>query len=504
LDAVRKEKRLIASGDAYPHQYTCKLDKGEYVIKAQVRHDAKDQLEKLKDVPLIVSHKLGQPVTLELFANKNHAVVNGGKKFSSSILNRGTEVALYCALLSDDKLPKGWSAGHYLTGTMSLAKDDAVKKAVSYPFKYVLTESASKKSSSKSNMKNAEVAKSADATSEADEKKKLEEEFHNAVRDLKLQWIPKLGVQSGILADLASQCADHIPYHVAVLHYLDNDANGDKKKRRNLKAVVRKADEVIGLVSKNEILKTDGAKKDVRQDAPTVKADMDKQKTALIDALCRKGCAMADALIADISISEKSGKALDASSAGAGGDEETLPEVASEATEDGTSTVSTATAHSIKTVYTPKKEASKTADSDDKDEDERPAAIETDAFGDAGEEAKEKTGGDGGVVVKCDDADDQLDVKVEDLDEVLKELMLYADMASRDCQPFLTRHAYVHRHYGRAAKCLMNEDPKSDSKSAKENENHLIECFRYLGWDHAVRFGKSNLPAKFPLSYRPF
>ena len=134
-----------------------------------------------------------------------------------------------------------------------------------------------------------------------------------------------------------------------------------------------------------------------------------------------------------------------ASSAGAGGDEETLPEVASEATEDGTSTVSTATAHSIKTVYTPKKEASKTADSDDKDEDERPAAIETDAFGDAGEEAKEKTGGDGGVVVKCDDADDQLDVKVEDLDEVLKELMLYADMASRDCQPFLTRHAYVHR-----------------------------------------------------------
>ena len=73
-----KEKRLIASGDAYPHQYTCKLDKGEYVIKAQVRHDAKEQLEKLKDVPLIVNHKLGQPVSLDLFANKNHAVVNGG------------------------------------------------------------------------------------------------------------------------------------------------------------------------------------------------------------------------------------------------------------------------------------------------------------------------------------------------------------------------------------------------------------------------------------------
>ena len=69
---------------------------------------------------------------------------------------------------------------------------------------------------------------------------------------------------------------------------------------------------------------------------------------------------------------------------------------------------------------------------------------------------------------------------------------------------FFLHFSVLSRHYGRAAKCLMNEDPKSDSKSAKENENHLIECFRYLGWDHAVRFGKSNLPAKFPLSYRPF
>ena len=74
-----KEKRLIASGDAYPHQYTCKLEKGEYVIKAQIRHDVKDQLEKLKDAPLIISHKLSQPVSIDLFAQKNHAIVNGGE-----------------------------------------------------------------------------------------------------------------------------------------------------------------------------------------------------------------------------------------------------------------------------------------------------------------------------------------------------------------------------------------------------------------------------------------
>ena len=76
-------------------------------------------------------------------------------------------------------------------------------------------------------------------------------------------------MESSLLSELASQCVDHIPYHVAILHSLDNDA--DKKMRRNLKAVVSKADEVIALISKNEILKTEGAKKDVSQNASTVK-----------------------------------------------------------------------------------------------------------------------------------------------------------------------------------------------------------------------------------------
>ena len=101
---------------------------------------------------------------------------------------------------------------------------------------------------------------------------------------LALQWVQKPGVQSALLADLAGQCSDHIPYHVAVLHSLDSDPNGEKKKRRCPKAVVRKADEVIGLVSKGEILKTEGTKKDVRQDFATVKVvAFDRNAGAIVE-----------------------------------------------------------------------------------------------------------------------------------------------------------------------------------------------------------------------------
>ena len=132
--------------------------------------------------------------------------------------------------------------------------------------------------------------------------------------------------------------------------------------------------------------------------------------------------------------------------AGPSGDEESLAEIASEATEDGTSAISAAT--TVCTAYTPKKEDVKTtASTPDKkdsgvDSVEAAPAIETDALGDAGQETaavdvKDK------VVEKAEA--EKLDVKMEDVDEVLKELMLYADTSSRDCQPFLTRHAYVHR-----------------------------------------------------------
>ena len=62
--------------------------------------------------------------------------------------------------------------------------------------------------------------------------------------------------------------------------------------------------------------------------------------------------------------------------------------------------------------------------------------------------------------------------------------------------------SWFFRKFLRVAQLLMIDlDLDLDSKEARKQ---LLECWAGLGWDHALRLGKSNLPAQFPLSYRLF
>lgn len=73
-------KQLVATGDAYPTNYYSKLEKGDYKVLLQVRHDSTAQLERLSELPIQVWHKVKDPFTVSLYSGQYGAMSGGETK----------------------------------------------------------------------------------------------------------------------------------------------------------------------------------------------------------------------------------------------------------------------------------------------------------------------------------------------------------------------------------------------------------------------------------------
>ncbi|KAG1676696.1 Tripeptidyl-peptidase 2 [Nymphon striatum] len=268
-------KQLLAIGDSDISKYSVKLDKGEYTLRLQVRHEKKDLLEKITDIVMLIQQKLNNSINLDLYSNKGQALV-GGKKFSSQNLPSSSICPIYIAPLSVDKIPKNSQPGHYLLGTISYSKDEYGRKGERYPFKYVLTEPV-KKTKTSNNEKNKEKSKF--------------DEYEEAIRDVSISWISKLDDAGSVLYDqLKESYKEHLPFHFARLQALDSI----KERSNNLVAIIDLADQIINKIDSSSLLSFYGMKSDFRKDASTVRSAMDKQKSILIESLARKGAALCD------------------------------------------------------------------------------------------------------------------------------------------------------------------------------------------------------------------
>ena len=68
---------------------------------SQVRHDNKDQLEKLKDTVVLIEQKLSPAISLDTHSSRLVAMKSG--KFSSGTRIAGVCCPIYIAPLADDK-----------------------------------------------------------------------------------------------------------------------------------------------------------------------------------------------------------------------------------------------------------------------------------------------------------------------------------------------------------------------------------------------------------------
>ncbi|XP_017876642.1 tripeptidyl-peptidase 2 isoform X2 [Ceratina calcarata] len=299
-------KQLICCGDAYPSKYANqKLEKGDYTLKIHVRHDKKDLLDKLTEMPFLLNYKLSNPISLDIYASQSQAMISGKKMIAASV-PPGHILPLYVAPISNEnnaenKVSRGATLGNgsYLQGTLTFCKDENGKKVDCHTIKYILSEPTKKSSSSSSNN-----------TYNSSNKEKITkwDEYNEALRDFKCSWLTKLapstkpGEYANLLyGELKNLFSDHLPVHTAMLISLDSpearrhvphdDITDESVSLAN--QIVTVADAVITNIDQDKLLAYYGLKNDQREDAAKIRATMEKQKFSLIKALVKKGCALA-------------------------------------------------------------------------------------------------------------------------------------------------------------------------------------------------------------------
>merc|ERR1719500_2161191 len=107
-------------------------------------------------MPLLVSSKISTATSMDIYSSHAQASTFG-RKMSSITVNKGDTLPFYVAPLTNDKYG---TAGQYLTGTMTLAKDEIGRKTDSYSVKYILAEPFRSKSSSGSGHSSGAAGKS--------------------------------------------------------------------------------------------------------------------------------------------------------------------------------------------------------------------------------------------------------------------------------------------------------------------------------------------------------
>lgn len=80
-----------------------KLDKGDYTIKMHVRHERRELLEKIIDLPIQVIQKLQNQITLDVYSSHHQATIFGKKSLTFIMTPSSSLVTLNIGSLSNDK-----------------------------------------------------------------------------------------------------------------------------------------------------------------------------------------------------------------------------------------------------------------------------------------------------------------------------------------------------------------------------------------------------------------
>ncbi|XP_059046932.1 tripeptidyl-peptidase 2 [Achroia grisella] len=278
-------KQLMGVGDAYPSKYSVKLEKGDYVLRVNVRHENRSLLERLQELPVLVQQRLPQPITLDVYCSHLQALT-GGKKFVSASLSNGNVLPLYIAALPADKLARSTlSVGQNLTGTLTLARDELGRRVDARALHYAACEAPRRP-----------PPRDRDRARPADD-------YSDACKDFATGWLPKLEGEKleQLYEEMQQKFPGYLGTHIAYLQAVDPPTDPKKLPHANQEPDVTKAwceqliaisDKVIKAIDQDKLLAYLGTKNDIRSDANKIKQEQERLRGWAVEAWCRRGAAL--------------------------------------------------------------------------------------------------------------------------------------------------------------------------------------------------------------------
>ncbi|ETM97741.1 hypothetical protein PPTG_20079, partial [Phytophthora nicotianae INRA-310] len=119
-----EKKQYLGCSDAYGNETT--LKKGSYVVRAQVRHEDVNKLEKFKQMILVLEHEVKE-INASVFGHQDDVAL-GGKALDKKSLATGKYVPLFIGEPAHDKLPAGSTVGDVLMGKIHFGQKDGTIK----------------------------------------------------------------------------------------------------------------------------------------------------------------------------------------------------------------------------------------------------------------------------------------------------------------------------------------------------------------------------------------
>ncbi|GES95610.1 tripeptidyl-peptidase 2-like [Rhizophagus clarus] len=295
-------KKVVGYLDIYAKNIKLET-KGDYVIRAQVRHQSQELLEKLNSTMCFLEFSLSKKITLEVYNKISEVFTSNKPTANKRPLEKDSIIAYFIGSPTDySTYPKEAKPGDILTGKLNFVNSNKVDGG-QYLVNLVVPPAPAKPKEITPN--GGEESGKEITSSEFDEAPKPEktkedkavEELTEAIRDLQITHLKKFPAESTQRAELLAELENNHPTHLPVfLAKIDLLLDSDETlSPETANKVLEVADEILKKIDLTELAQYYGVKQEgnINETAKKKKKENDEKKKAVVSALRAKAHALA-------------------------------------------------------------------------------------------------------------------------------------------------------------------------------------------------------------------